>query len=129
MRSTRPSAARLAAATAAAILLAGPLAHAASVVATPPQYQVSPNLNQCYLANPTDKDVPVASLELVNQLGTVLAGATNFVMAPGTIHYVTGSGGGLTFCRATGVSPKKVRLTQCVRVNTGVPCTAVTTAP
>ena len=109
-------------------LLAGAIpAAAASIVATPPQYQVFPNPNQCFIANPGTKDLTVPRVELLNQNGSVLASADNLLLEAGHIENISGTGGGLTFCRAVGVSPKKIRLTHCVRSSTGAPCTAVTT--
>lgn len=108
----------------ASLLLTTPAV--ASTIATSPLYQVSPNLNECILSNPGTTDVRVGSLELVNQNGSILSQATEFTIPAGRITFVTTNGGGITYCRVTGVSAKKVRLTHCVRqTNSGTPCVSV----
>ena len=127
MAHSTPSARRLAFSLAA--ILGGAAPALSGTVATPPSYAPSTHQNECWLSNPGPTPVKVGALELVNLPGNVAASDTDFTVAPNTIYVMQQAGFGITYCRATGVATRKVRLTQCVRLNTGSPCLSSNTAP
>jgi hypothetical protein len=127
MTPSAPSAPRLALTLAA--ILGGAAPALSGTVATAPSYAPFTHQNECWLSNPGPTPVKVEALELVTLIGTVAASDTDFTVAPNTIHIMQQAGFGITYCRATGVATRKVRLTQCVRVNTGSPCLSANNAP
>lgn len=112
----------------ASMLLAAAPARSATI-ATSPLYQVSPNTNQCLVANPGTSAVKVGRVEMVHSSGTIVAQSLDdLVIPPGTIFNLTISGGGTTYCRVLNASASKIRVTHCVReTGTGSPCISSST--
>lgn len=81
----------------------------------------------CYVVN-TGSTPAVVTIELVGVSGNVVSFAPDLAVAPGTVGMHTDFTGPDSFCRVTGINPRRARVTLCVR-NVAGDCTAVATSP
>jgi hypothetical protein len=98
----------------------------ATVLATPPLGVDAAHTFSCLATNLDKKPIDV-TIERVDVHGDVTGTSHSLSVQPGAIAGGGFSGiGGFFYCRMTGFSPKKVRLTACVSAD-GVECSASAT--
>jgi hypothetical protein len=122
---------------ACALLVISSSAFAAVSASTPPVRVQSPDGIWCGVTNVTTKPIDVV-IDLVNESGSVVAGGgTPAHIEPGATAgpaVSSSSINGFVYCRANGVSVKKVHVTTCVVTfqtitNGSGECLSLTTAP
>jgi hypothetical protein len=110
----------------ALLVLAGDASAAPPVVATAPLTNGTADRVVCLLTNVSDKPIDV-DLAVVNVIGVVQQ-TNQGTLNPGITMAAVDTTPADSYCRATGASPKKVRLSLCM-ATAALNCISVATAP
>jgi len=109
-------------------LAAATTAHAAGPIVTPALMATGTNDLQCRLVNAGNQDATVL-IEIVDDTGVVLASnGPTAVFAGWTQSTLTADSPGVGYCRVSGISKRRARVTLCVRESGGTCIAAVTGA-
>lgn len=109
------------------IILVTHTAHAATLV-TPALPKGVGIGYQCGVVNTSTKDSDAVLFEIVGEAGAVISTNTFTIPAGATRSIASAGGAGLNYCRVTGISKSKARVTFCVR-DSSFGCIQSTTAP